>query len=234
MTIILIIILGGILMAALFIHITYKMEEKNKAKIAKVIAETENFEVTHRVEDMFRFAFLSDDKSKRILFYDFDDRKIEESITIIPYQDIVDVELVNNSNVTSHSKSTGKTIADAAVGGVIGGQTGAIIGGLSGSTEVSSDCMVRVRIIVRNQAFPSLVINCFQGNSKDGGYELGVERSNQIYDICTVILDAQKGNELQSSQMSVADELMKLAKLKEAGILSEDEFLRQKEKLLVN
>ncbi len=72
---------------------------------------------------------------------------------------------------------------------------------------------------------------------KDGGkeyyiYQKGLEDANRIVDLISVIIDAVDRAESQSYAHSTADELAKLAILKEKGILTEEEFAEQKRKLL--
>ena len=72
-----------------------------------------------------------------------------------------------------------------------------------------------------------------------GIYKQGLEHAQQIIDLVSVIIDdvdrAEKqsfSSALTTPSSSVADELSKLAELKDKGILIEDEFNEQKKKLL--
>lgn len=72
-------------------------------------------------------------------------------------------------------------------------------------------------------------------------YEGLMKEVSGIKDIFSIIIDITDKNNAQaksaptplmSSTSSVADELQKLAKLRDAGVLSEEEFKAQKSKLL--
>ena len=68
-------------------------------------------------------------------------------------------------------------------------------------------------------------------------YRQGLNQARRITDTLTVIIDAvDKATAAQKQNManngSVAEEIAKLAVLKEKGILTEEEFMTQKSKLL--
>lgn len=67
-------------------------------------------------------------------------------------------------------------------------------------------------------------------------YKEGLDHANRIVDRVSVIIDAvDRANNTAMAQGpsgSTADELAKLAALKEKGILTEEEFAEQKKKLL--
>ena len=68
-------------------------------------------------------------------------------------------------------------------------------------------------------------------------YKQGLEHANKIVDLVSVIIDDVDKNEKKSmiknsSTNSIAEELSKLADLKDKGILTEEEFSIQKAKLL--
>ena len=69
------------------------------------------------------------------------------------------------------------------------------------------------------------------------GNKEGMEHARQIADLVSVIIDDVDRQEKQNVSTptvcgSVAEELSKLAELKEKGILTDDEFKEQKKKLL--
>lgn len=84
-------------------------------------------------------------------------------------------------------------------------------------------------------------------NTKDekskNTYKSRIKEANAIKDLISVIID--NSNQQQAAQVTInpnpetpkvvsniADELTKLAQLKDAGVLSEEEFQQQKKKLL--
>ena len=166
---------------------------------------------------------------------------------IFKYEDIISVELIEDNTIIS-SKSTGRTIGGAVLGGVVAGGVGAIVGGLSGTSKQHNlHSSVKVKILLRNSPVPSIEIPCFDVStmSVDGKpvkdddifYRQGKSQATRITDTLTVIIDAvdranQASQVATSAPASIAEEIAKLAVLKEKGILTDEEFAQQKAKLL--
>ena len=131
-----------------------------------------------------------------------------------------------------------------------GGGAGAIVGGLSGNTSMKKKVsLVQVKLRIRDISMPTLSINCFDCKTMAAGeeikpdgilgfkYKQGLEHANKIVDLVSVIIDDvdKKEKKFLTTNMgnsSVAEELSKLADLKDKGILTDEEFNAQKSKLL--
>lgn len=170
---------------------------------------------------------------------------------ILNYSDIINVTYEEDGN-TLFSKSMARTVGGALVGGALIGGAGAIVGGLSGDTSQNKKVQsMNIKILVRSTTTPSinLPINLVGEtfNTKDekskNTYKSRIKEANAIKDLISVIID--NSNQQQAAQVTInsnpekqkqvsniADELTKLAQLKDAGILSEEEFQQQKKKLL--
>lgn len=71
------------------------------------------------------------------------------------------------------------------------------------------------------------------GRGEDGSIDaLPKEKAEQLVKIIKERMESMKKSSRDTNQISIADELSKLAKLKEDGILSEDEFLKMKQELI--
>lgn len=163
------------------------------------------------------------------------------------YSDIIEVSYIENGD-TMFTKSTGRTVGGAIVGGVLMGGAGAVVGGLSGDTKKKKEVKnMDVKILLRSTEETSCVLHFMDSssplNSKDASfnarYEEFLRNANTAKDLLSVIIDDAKQTATQAvtrpvapQSSSVADELAKLAKLKADGILTEEEFLAQKAKLL--
>lgn len=163
------------------------------------------------------------------------------------YSDIIEVSYIENGD-TMFTKSTGRTIGGAIVGGVLMGGAGAVVGGLSGDTKKKKEVKnMDVKILLRSTEETSCVLHFMESssplNSKDASfnarYEEFLKNANTAKDLLSVIIDDAKRTATQAvtqpvapQSSSVADELAKLAKLKVDGILTEEEFQAQKAKLL--
>ena len=166
---------------------------------------------------------------------------------IFNYSDIIEVSYEENGNLL-YTKSAGRTVGGAIVGGVLMGGAGAVVGGLSGaSTQNKEIKSLDIKILLRSTSKSSCILHFNEAGrvlkTKDENdralYETYVKNANQAKDILSVIIDDAKqagtkfvSQPVASQPSSVADELTKLAKLKADGILTEEEFQTQKAKLL--
>ena len=170
---------------------------------------------------------------------------------IINYSDIIEVSYEENGSQL-YTKSAGRTIGGAIVGGVLMGGAGAVVGGLSGSSKQNKEIEnMDIKILLRSTIRTSCVLHFKDVDrvlkTKEDAdrklYEKYVKNANQAKDVLSVIIDNAKQVSTPTAQpiaqpvvapasSSVADELAKLAKLKADGILTDEEFQAQKSKLL--
>ena len=170
---------------------------------------------------------------------------------IINYSDIIEVSYEENGSQL-YTKSAGRTIGGAIVGGVLMGGAGAVVGGLSGASKQNKEIEnMDIKILLRSTIRTSCVLHFKDVDrvlkTKEDAdrklYEKYVKNANQAKDVLSVIIDDAKQASAPIAQpitqsvvapasSSVADELAKLAKLKADGILTDEEFQAQKSKLL--
>ena len=173
------------------------------------------------------------------------------SYEIFNYSDIIEVSYEENGNQL-YTKSAGRTIGGAIVGGVLMGGAGAVIGGLSGASKQNKEIKnMDIKILLRSTSRTSCVLHFKDVDrvlkTKEEAdrklYETYVQNANQAKDVLSVIIDDAKQasapiakpitqSVVAPASSSVADELAKLAKLKADGILTDEEFRVQKSKLL--
>ena len=173
------------------------------------------------------------------------------SYEIFNYSDIIEVSYEENGNQL-YTKSAGRTIGGAIVGGVLMGGAGAVVGGLSGASKQNKEIKnMDIKILLRSTSRTSCVLHFKDVDrvlkTKEDAdrklYEKYVKNANQAKDVLSVIIDDAKQASAPIAQpitqsvvapasSSVADELAKLAKLKADGILTDEEFRVQKSKLL--
>lgn len=169
---------------------------------------------------------------------------------ILNYSDIIEVSYEENGTQL-FTKSAGRTVGGAIVGGVLMGGAGAIVGGLSGASKQNKEVKnMDIKILLRNTNRTSCVLHFkdddrvlkTKGDLDRKKYESYLNNANQAKDLLSVIIDNAKqviapiaqpeAQQPSISASSVADELAKLAKLKADGILTDEEFQVQKAKLL--
>jgi predicted membrane protein len=78
----------------------------------------------------------------------------------------------------------------------------------------------------------SIPLHIFYSMNKSNANKLSENIKEQTEVLKTQQEEVKNKNDSTKTETSMADELAKLAQLKESGILSEEEFLSQKEKLL--
>jgi len=244
-----------------FIAWYWYKHEKEKSEIErKVIEEQEiyvadrtklkmrelNFNISQKFDDVRhsnKNKFLAIDQSaKRIALVDngvwhtFDLKDILESRIIEDGQDVI---------TTSRSSQVGRAL----VGAVIAGGVGAIIGGVGATQEQKSEVnRISLKIVVNDIRNPSFTLE-FLEKSKvikgDASYKEAMSNASKCHDTISVLIrqadevdnhvpqiEATEGAATTKEVSSVADELEKLFSLKEKGILSNEEFEIQKNKLL--
>ena len=176
----------------------------------------------------------------------------ENSHEVFNYIDIIEVSYEENGNQL-YTKSAGRTVGGAIVGGVLMGGAGAVVGGLSGANKQNKEVKsIDIKILLRSTSRSSCVLHFkdidrvlkTKEDSDRKMYETYTKNANEAKDILSVIIDNAKQiqvsapvaqpliQQVPSSSSSIADELAKLAKLKADGILTEEEFQAQKAKLL--
>ena len=116
---------------------------------------------------------------------------------------------------------------------------------------------MKLKILVRDTKSPTITLPVSfkkeqfdtKEQTKKTSYETRLKWANDIKDLISVIIDKginnpflketeetvderKKDEEVSTHNISIADEILKLSKLKESGVITEEEFQSQKAKLL--
>jgi len=163
---------------------------------------------------------------------------------IFPYKDILFSEILEDGS-SIHSTQRGSQIGGALIGGLALGPVGAIIGGLSGKSKVIDKFhKIDLQIVVNDISEPVYQVSFFKGEmEKDGlgriAYDNIIKLASEWHATISVLIkqaDEEDNNSLKNidnnKYFSTSDEIMKLAKLRDSGIITEIEFKEQKRKLL--
>ena len=182
------------------------------------------------------YAFITDDVNQYVFIL------TPNKSYFLLYSDLVSVSYEENGNDVYN-----KSLGGAVVGGLLFGGVGAIVGGSTAKAKQNKEVSKMViKILKKDTANPNIRLVIYSGvilktkNTADNmRYEELMKEVTGIKDIFSVILDIadnqkkfSKDEESVPSPVSVADELTKFANLKAQGILSEEEFEKQKAKLL--
>lgn len=204
-------------------------KEKEEEKERQISALTTQFGNPEKIIN------ISDDKIDNAFIVFPSSCSLKYKSQVIQYSDIVSSEVKDNTYTTTTGtkeevtkSSTGSTIGRAVVGGLIAGPAGAIIGGAT--SKKRTEVIDNTRTILHHHYFvivnlstpanPVLKIDC-------GASSKTAEEINAI--LVGIIANQAKG---VNKSTSIADELAKLAILREKGILTEEEFLEQKSRIL--
>lgn len=153
--------------------------------------------------------------------------------------DLLSCELFENGTTISKTVRSSQ-IGGVLIGGLALGGVGAIIGGLSGKTSFSEIVSrIDLRLIVNDTQNPLFDINFLNTKTKKDSfiYREAMEKARHWHGLMEVLIKRADAQDKDSAPKlpavaSVADEIKKLAELRDSGILSADEFQQQKERLL--
>lgn len=232
-------ILGAIAFVVLIVVLVNandKHKEERKDALNKEINKLpNNGKLQTIIGTASQYAFILDNVSKMIYYID------TQRTYKVSFDKIISVEILED-NILLSSKSTTRTIGGALLGGAIAGGAGMIVGGLSGNTKQKKEVSkMTVKIKIRDFSTSSLSIVCYDASKANGQiYNTELQNAQKIADYVSVIIDEVDSQDKQAQNAkqdipkisSVADELTKLAALKDQGILTDEEFQFQKKKLL--
>ena len=202
-------------------------------EIKKLIEQKEerekNFEATKKIST---YLYL-DEKNKQWAIPDVTITGKVKSLKIFDYSEIIDFELIEDG--TSITKGG---IGRALVGGALFGGVGAIVGGTTGKRKTKTTCSkMQIKITLNNMENPIEYINFFQGEIKTDGlmYKTFSNFAQQVLSALQIICNKNQETvkeELNGPIYSKADEILKLKKLLEEGVITEEEFQKEKQNLL--
>lgn len=217
----------------------------SKEKSEKRLSDLKDFKLTQKGYFDNDASILAIDNENKILCI----IRYGMSADFYSYKSILQSEVIEDG-ISVTKTSRGSQIGGVLVGGILAGGVGAIIGGLSGSQETSQEVKkVQLQIIINDTQNPIKTLTFLNTDlpikKSDPKYKSAYERANHWQKVMSVIInqvdEEDKQNErnnlketISISKGSTADELKKLAELKRDGILTDEEFNQQKQKLLSN
>ncbi|WP_195972964.1 SHOCT domain-containing protein [Clostridium thermobutyricum] len=157
--------------------------------------------------------------------------------SFIKYSEILDFELLEDGTAVS-SGGVGRAVA----GGVLFGGAGAVVGAVTGKhkgTNIANS--MEIRITTKDINNPVVFIKIFKGEHKKGSfiYNAYRDKAYKILSMLQIIVDrvnkTQQSNEQNSvsnNNLSVVEELKGLKELLDSRILTQEEFEKQKSKIL--
>ncbi|SCW57359.1 Short C-terminal domain-containing protein [Paenibacillus tianmuensis] len=221
-----------------------KMEQKRQITDERLV-NIPNYKSTQRYTSQSGDVTLSiDENSKQISFVN---TNFYHKDKLYKYSDILKSEILTDG-ISVTSTNRGSQLGGALLGGLLAGGVGALMGGLSGSTTSQEKVKkIELNVIVNDTANPihkiAFLDSDFTSYAKDSHeYKDAYNTAYHCHQLIGVLIrqadeeDKQKETLAISNNphenVSVADELRKLAQLRNDGILSGDEFESQKKKLI--
>lgn len=207
-------------------------EQRKKEEQAKIEENKARSELFHKTKGP---AYLLLDEEHK-LFKISKMGNLLESFRVFSYDELQDYEIYENgSSVSKGGVSAGRAI----VGGALAGPAGLLLGGLSGKKKMNSVCD-RLSVKFTTDGLHGGVHEIkliTQTTKKDSfSYRSSVKIADEIiYAFDTILREQNKtlNEEIAfESNVSVADELLKLKSLVDSEVLTQEEFELQKAKLL--
>ncbi|MFA7242804.1 MAG: SHOCT domain-containing protein [Sulfuricellaceae bacterium] len=234
-------LVGIVLVLAVIIGIFQAVEiSKKKKAMEAYLLGIPGFSATQKVIGNDGATGLAIDERRRKVCL-IDHRQQSVSCRVVTYKDLLSSEIFEDGSTVTKTVRTSQ-IGGALVGSLALGGVGAIIGGLSGKTKTSGKVKrIDLRITVNDTKSPLHDVNFLNLETEQGGfiYEGAMKTARHWHGLVAVLIkraDSEDGENLvtlsQPQPTSVADELKKLADLRDSGVLSIEEFQRQKTRLL--
>lgn len=215
-------------------------DSNNKKNAASSIQTVDEFTPTDSYVDSEGGSLIAFDESRRKILLGMGlGAKMHKKA--FAYKDILSAELLEDGiSVTKTSRTS--QAATALLGGILFGGVGAVVGALTSTTTTAGKVKrLDLKIVVNDTQAPVYLVNFQNVEAKKGGIinKAAVEQAQKWAAILTVIMrqadeaDKEAGRAVQALPApSRADELERLATLREKGILTDAEFTSEKQKLL--
>lgn len=237
-----VIIFFSIIIGAVWIQTAYTNNKKQEMESSLV--SRNDFNASQKFMGVDGRSGIAIDEAKKIICLI---TNINSSVhqRIISYTDIISVELFEDGNSITKTSRTSQA-GGLLVGGLLLGGVGAIVGGLSGKTKTTEKIQkIDLRLIVNDVSQPLHDIAFMNVEGNKGGiiHNFALQNARHWHGVIEVLIKEADGEELKKTipdhstassknNISVADELKKLAELKNSGLLTSDEFESEKLKLL--
>lgn len=187
------------------------------------------------------YTFNVDDKRKQIAIL-----KGKSEPIYIDFKDILGVKFIED--ITYFNLSNRKFVAGGFFSRIFFGLFGTVVGGSTKSHHkqkyVTKVC---VKIFIKDINNSAVLIDCFDPGTMlffkrhrvdisklfiRKVYQIGVRDANEIKDTINMIIKHTPKNLSEDISFKISNQLLKLHELKEKGILTETEYLSQKQKIL--
>lgn len=151
---------------------------------------------------------------------------------ILKFNDILDFELIENGNSISKGG-----LGSAVAGGILFGGVGAVVGGIVGSKKIIQEITeFSIKIITKDVYFPDVYINFLVARKLKSNSIVFKSYSTSAQSVLSLLTIVSSSNNIIDNTQpsySSADEILKFKKLLDDGIITQEEFDRKKQQLLM-
>lgn len=213
----------------------YKFTENERNILQDELNKYSNFKKYTLINNDVVFL----DKTNNKMIHFIVDQIYHFEVSQFDYKDIIEVDLIMDGE-TITSTSRGSQLGGALIGGALLGGAGAVVGGLSGkkkSKKTVSQIYIKLTTLSKGNSIKKLVlldlehpIDKTSDKFKDI-YEQAMELEGAFKAIIYQV-DKKSSDIRNISSTSTAEEVEKLHNLLIKGILTDEEFKIQKEKIL--
>jgi len=207
----------------------------------------ENFEVSQAmISNDLKNGLAIDNRKNKFCILKNNEGNIHT--TIYSYKDLLESEILEDGHGFTKT-SRGSQVGGILIGGLVLGGVGAVIGGLSGKkNNIEKINSIDLKIIVNDTNSPMTIFNFFkskEGEEKSSSkYKLNIQEAREWNSLLSVLIKKADEDDNKKSSLyveetisnnkstSIADEILKLKALKDDGLITDDEFISQKNKIL--
>lgn len=236
--------------AVAIVFVVFLVKKQKEAKQASAEAvETKmqetGFQISKKVPLLDGIELFIDDTNKKWLIKR---SAVDSNPTIYSYSDLIEFEITQNGGSIAKGVTKGKVSGHtgrAVVGGILFGPIGAVAGAAgkrkisSTTTTITSETCtsLQVRIRVADLGSPEIVIPFIKSEVKTDSfiYKSCISLAKNLAATLAYVQSGKSEAELEKEAVqgiSTPDELQKFYNLKEAGVITEEEFEAKKKQLL--
>jgi len=215
--------------------------KEKKNTIETMLSKLDNFTMNQIISSQDAKTSIAFDENRKLLcLIDFSGESMRHKI--ISAKEIISIEIIENGKTITKT-DRGSQIGGALVGGLALGGVGAIIGGLSGKTSSETKVnKVALHIIINDVQQPTFDLDFISIEMQKDSYfyKDAIHKAEHWYGLLSVLIKNAEVNQAPQVQRvienttNLSDELLKIADLRQKGILSEEEYIKCKEKIISN
>jgi hypothetical protein len=222
---------------------------EQKQKIKEILLGLENFNISQEfyspnmesliaIDEQTKQFCIIENKHENYMELSTTFSKYEYDHKVFNYNEILQSEILEDgATITTTSRRS--QLGGALLGGVLAGGVGAVIGGLSGSQSSSQEVKkIQLQVVVNDtkKSFYRITFMSLEnGVKKDMSvYKLANKNVTHWHNLISYLINHadKKDGVVNQSTTTNLDEIRKLSELFKEGILTEEEFNQQKQKLL--